>query len=114
FLCCVLIFAGTTFPSAQRQASEPTQRWAQTSNLDLGSGVTEAALRATPQKEAEGAAAPPSISKFSDMNEYLIMAQLPDGRLMGIWDRTVLDRTTVESIPEAAARYSTDDGYSWS
>ena len=53
-------------------------------------------------------------SVFSDMKEYLIMVQLPDGRLMGVWDRGALDRTAVECVPEAAARYSTDDGYSWS
>jgi hypothetical protein len=50
-------------------------------------------------------ASAPTLTKIP---EYLVLAPLPDGRLMGIFDRASAGGA------ETAARYSTDEGRSWS
>lgn len=45
---------------------------------------------------------------MTKLKEYLVIVPLPDGKLMGVLSRTV------NGEQDAAARYSTDDGNSWS
>ena len=54
-----------------------------------------------------GAQTTPSTPTLTRIADFLVLAPLPDGRLMGIFDRTV------GGGPETAARYSTDEGRSW-
>jgi len=42
------------------------------------------------------------------VEEYLVITPLPDGRLMGVFDRTV------DGVQEAAVRFSSDHGHTWS
>lgn len=69
-----------------------------------GKALTRAQAQESARPEAGRAAPSPSMTK---LNEYLVIVQLPDGRLMGVLQRTVTGGQ------EAAARYSTDDGYTW-
>ena len=73
--------------------------------VSLSTDVTEGATRNVLVGQAARSPKPPVMSELKD---YMVYAQLPDGRLMGIMGRTQ------NGIPEAAARYSTDDGFSWS
>lgn len=66
--------------------------------------VASIVLADPPGQAAKTVLAPPTLTRIQD---FLVLAPLPDGRLMGIFDRTV------DGVPETAARYSTDDGRSW-
>jgi hypothetical protein len=57
----------------------------------------------------------PWMTELGKQPDYALYAQLPDGRLMRIFDVRVDGRIRiVEGVQETAARYSRDDGYSWS
>jgi hypothetical protein len=53
-------------------------------------------------------AKPPETSVSPNKKTTMLFAQLPDGRLMGVYQRTV------DGVQEMDARYSTDEGYTWS
>jgi hypothetical protein len=66
-------------------------------------GAFAQSLTRKSRQTAPKTASPPVMTK---LNEYLVIVPLPDGRLMGVvW--------ISKGEPEAAARYSTDNGYSW-
>lgn len=73
----------------------------------LGMGVRSPRVDASssPQQSKAQAAKPPETSPIKEFMHY---AQLPDGRLMGI------SSGAVGGVQEIDARYSNDNGYSWS
>jgi hypothetical protein len=68
-------------------------------------GLALVASQASSSLAGEPEIAPPELTK---LDEPIVMAPLPDGRLIA-----VVDRTGTQG-PEAAARYSSDGGRTWS
>jgi hypothetical protein len=85
--------------------------WSAVVALVLLSLVVRAWVGGTGDDVSSVKAAPPipQLPKITPLKDYIpFYAQLSDGRLMGISERTV------EGVHQAIARYSTDDGISWS
>jgi len=75
--------------------------------MSTSAGMTETGNnKASGQKTRQLSPQPPTITPLRDYIPFY--AQLSDGRLMGISERIV------EGVQEAIARYSMDDGTSWS
>jgi hypothetical protein len=74
--------------------------------VPLTGGIAPAAGNQSLGAEVKRVPSPPTVTELRDYIPFY--AQLPDGRLVGISERTV------EGVQEADARYSTDDGHSWS
>jgi len=76
-------------------------------HLATGTGVAQAGAH-PPEQQITRSAKPPETSPSPNKKNSMIFAQLPDGRLMGVYQRTV------DGVQEMDARYSTDEGYTWS
>jgi len=73
----------------------------------MGIGVVQTGAHA-PEERITKSAKPPQASPSPNKKNSMLFAQLPDGRLMGVYQRTIA------GVQEMDARYSTDDGYTWS
>src|SRR6266568_2420166 len=74
--------------------------------VSLGERVAKTVDIKPSERQARRSTRPPVTVNLKE-NIWMFPAQLPEGKLIGISDRSV------DGVHEVSASYSTDSGYSW-